>query len=245
MAELIGPGRRMSEMALRGVCHLQRRRGRFRQLRSHLDGRQQVGVWQRVWGDLWWTQARLAEAAAAYRGAMEWAKRERLVGEAATSAACLSWAAALQSVRAGTEAVRQARQLLEPVTITWAELQVECAELVLAAGDGEQVEQRYTELRERARRHGLTSSAAYAGVARAFHYAVVADPDRLAEARRTLSALVRGDEFAYLREIVDFWADGRSSSRSSSTADWLDGREATMVRWQQIVQERRRTLAVC
>jgi hypothetical protein len=241
MTALLGPGRRMSDMALRGLSHLHRRRGRFRLLQSQLEGGYSTGVWQRVWGDLYWTQGRLPEAVDAYRKAVEWAGEQGLAGEAATSGACLAWAAALHSATSGAEAVGNARRLLEPVTVTWAELQVECAEIVLAAGSDTDVEQRYAHVQERARQNGLTSTAAYAALARAFHYAVVADLDRLSEARDGLRAHVRGDEFAYLDEIVEFWR-GAGSGRRAAGADWLDGRKVTAARWRSIMEQRRREL---
>jgi hypothetical protein len=189
---------------------------------------------------LWWTQGRLDEAAGEYDRAISWARSDRRTGEEATSAACLAWAAALRSQSEGIAGVQRARQALGSVTITWADLQVGCAEALLACGDREAVERLCDELQRKANAHGLTSSAAYAGFARAFHYATVQDLEGLAEARRKIRALVKDEEFAYLCEIVDFWLRGVTPASDLSLADWVDGRIEAASRWQQIVDHRRR-----
>jgi hypothetical protein len=228
----------MADMALRGLSHVQRRRGKFRELHQQLGQRPRTGIWHRVWGDLWWTQGRLGEAIDSYGEAVTWAEREGLGGEVATSAACRAWAAALQSTTGGEEAVGFARQALGTVTITWADLQVGCAEALLAAGDGTAVQRRCALLHARAVEHGLTSSAAYAAFAQAFHFAVANDVAGLTRARAVLRALVRGDEFAYLCEIVDSWL-GERAGEPVPAADWVDGTQATAARWRQIVSRRR------
>jgi hypothetical protein len=240
MRSLVESGGKMADIALRGLSHVQRRRGRFRELTEQLSGRPTAGVWHRVWGDLWWTQGRLDEAAGEYDRAISWARSDRRTGEEATSAACLAWAAALRSQSEGIAGVQRARQALGSVTITWADLQVGCAEALLACGDREAVERLCDELQRKANAHGLTSSAAYAGFARAFHYATVQDLEGLAEARRKIRALVKDEEFAYLCEIVDFWLRGVTPASDLSLADWVDGRIEAASRWQQIVDHRRR-----
>lgn len=241
MRALLGPDCRMADMAFRGLSHLQRRRGKFRELASQLAQRPPDAVWHRVYGDLWWTQGRLPEAIAEYNQAVERAEQSGLAGEAAISAACLAWATALSSPAEGTRTVRTARDSLDSVTITWADLHVVCAETLLAAGDGVEVERRCAQVQERSAACGLTSCAAYAAFARAFHYAVVGDPDGHARARALLDDLVHGDEFAYLREIVDCW-NGEDSDPVMPGADWVDGRQATIRRWQGIIHTRRQQL---
>jgi hypothetical protein len=239
MRALLGPDRRMTDIALRGLSHLQRRTGRFAELAAQLGGRPLVGVWHRAAGELCWTQGSLDEACREYDAATVWATSERLAGEVALAAACKAWAASFVSVAAGRTAVEAARAALMSVTIAWAQLQIGCAEAVCSAGEAN-AEQLFDQVVSDAKQRGLTSPEAYAQFARAFHFAVLADEPGLLRARAKIRSLVHGREFAYLCEIVDFWLDAAAPEDGLPAAQWVDARDATAARWREVVLSRRR-----
>lgn len=241
MRSLIGDGR-MSDMASRGLSHLERRTGRFRDLYNRISATPIHGVWFRVLGDVMWAQGRLHEAVAAYTSAVDWASRQHLPGEVATSGACLAYVAGLDGSPNARQIVNETFDSLSAVKIRWAELQAQCAEALLDVGDSERIEAKCEEVLTAAIDSGLTSTQAYAHFIRAYHYAVIGDDARLLTSRQRLREVVNGAEFSYLCEIVDFWLGDEAPSDDLIPTEWVDGTDATRRRWITVVENRRRLL---
>lgn len=239
MQELVGPGRRMADTAARGLSHLQRRIGQFRDLQATLSTQDRSATWLRVTGDLWWTQARFAEAESAYQAARDVAQAEGSVGEAALCEACRAFAVGFAEPHRAREVVESARELLQAVTITWADLQVRNAELLLTAGGDSGHGSRCDDVAAAAEANGLSSIGAYTELARGLHAAVLGDAHGLDVARANLLNYVHGAEFSYLVEIIDFWRGTSGALESSGhPADWVDGVAATAERWHDVVRLR-------
>lgn len=239
MRELVGPGRRMTDAAARGLSHLQRRIGRFRDLHATLATQDRSATWLRVAGDLWWTQARFAEADSAYQAARDAAQAEGSVGEAALCEACRAFAVGFPEPHRAREVVESARELLQSVTITWANLQVRNAELLLTAGNDADHGSHCDDVAAAAEANGLSSIGAYTELARGLHAAILGDAHGLDAARAKLLNYVHGDEFSYLAEIIDFWRGVTDAPEGGGhPADWIDGSAATAERWRNVVRLR-------
>lgn len=242
MRTLVGPGRRMSDAAVKGLVHLNRRAGRFRRLHTDLLELPAVPTRSRLTGDLCWTQALFDDADSHYAGARDQARAEFSHGEAALSESCRAFAAGFGEPVRARHVVRSARDMLVSVTITWADIHVAIAELLADAGADPAHSSRCDTVAEAARAAGLSSSAAYVELARAFDASVRLDLVGLATARHNLTALVDPHQFGYLLEIVGFWADTTpTSDDATGGADWVDGRRATAERWRAVLEHRRAT----
>ncbi|MGP9022644.1 hypothetical protein ACT1U9_30095 [Streptomyces sp. BR1] len=241
-------GRRIADTAMKGLIHLRRRAGQFRAMHADLETLPPAPVWSRLAGDLWWTQACFDRADECYLTARDLAWSQGAVGESALSEACRAFAAGFGSPAYAARTVESARELLTAVDITWAEIQVTLAVLLADAGkagaDGE-FHARCDEVVAKSRSAGLSSSAAYAEFARAFHAAVRRDPSVMSVARDNLAAQVDSGQFVYLLEIIDFWlAEGAAQHRrAASVSDWIDSAQSTAARWREIVEQRRAHLA--
>lgn len=239
MRELVGPGRRMADTAARGLSHLQRRTGRFRDLQATLAGRERSAEWLRVTGDLCWTQGRFADADTAYQAARDTAHANGAFGEAALSEACRAFAVAFTDPQRAQGVVDSAREMLQAVTLTWAELQVRNAELLIAAGGDTDQSSQCDAVVAAAAASGLSSIGAYAELARGLHAAILGDARGLDVAATKLLNYVHGAEFSYLVEIIDFWRGTPSTpEKRTYPADWIDDGAVTAERWRALVRRR-------
>jgi hypothetical protein len=245
MQALIGPGRRMSEAASKGLAHLQRRLGRFRALHADLISRAPGAVTARLTGDLWWTQARLDLADGSYTAARDLATAAGLSGEAALCEACRAFAAGFGAPAHAADVVDSAQRMLADVNITWADLQVRNGQLLAAAGTPTDDQQTgYDAVVAAARTAGLTSIAAYAEFAHAFDTAVRDDRSGLLAAHRRILTLAHQGEFGYLADIVTFWLTRGELEPATlaSTVEWIDRLDVTARRWWTVVEQRRADL---
>lgn len=239
MRQVADSGGRLAPTAARGLVHLARRVGRFPQVREAAETLGTEGRRDRVLGDLWWTQGNTALACSSYAAGRDEALRLGQPGEAALSQACLAFAAAFQDRPRAAEQITRAEEMLQGVSIRWAEIQTRIAALVRDAGAAPDLPRRAEETAARAREAGLTSSVAYARFAACLHAAVLGSPGLLAEARARLGECVRGEEFAYLAELSHLMT-GEEPPPGLPPAYWLDGRERVRDRWTAIVEDRRR-----
>jgi hypothetical protein len=242
MRQVVDSGGRLVPTAARGLVHLARRVGRFPQVREAAESLGAEGRRDRVLGDLWWTQGNTALACSSYAAGRDEALRLGQQGEAALSQACLAFAAAFQDRPRAAEQIARAEEMLEGVSIRWAEIQTRIASLVRDAGVAPDLPQRAEDVAAQAREAGLTSSAAYARFAVCLHAAVLDSPELLAEARARLGQCVRGEEFAYLAELSHLMT-GEEPPADLPAARWLDGRTQVRARWTAIVEDRRREAA--
>jgi hypothetical protein len=242
MQQVVDAAGRLAPTAARGLVHLARRMGRFRQVLTAAETLGAEGRRNRVLGDLWWTQGNAALACASYAASRDEALRLNQRGEAALSQACLAFAAAFQDRPRAAEQIARAENLLSTVSIKWAEIQTRIAELVRDAGIAPDLPTRAEELAATAREAGLTSSIAYIRFALCLHAVVLGSPSLLDEARAGLRGCVRGEEFAYLAEL-SYLAAGQEPPADLPRAQWLDGEARVRARWTAIIDDRRREAA--
>ncbi|WP_326600303.1 hypothetical protein [Streptomyces sp. NBC_01803] len=243
LRELVVRGARLADTARKGLIHLQRRAGRFRDINADLTGVVPAPVWSRLAGDLWWTQACFERADECYVAARDQAWSCGAVGEAALSEACRGFAAGFGEPGTAERVIESARDLLSAVDITWAGLQVALGELLTTAGADGDFHAKCDEIAVRARSAGLSSSAAYAELARGFHCSVRRDRAGIAVARDALRQHARSGQFGYLLEIVRFCSTGDGGEDGEEdlavASDWIDGVEITAARWRDTVERRR------
>jgi len=243
MQQVVDAGGRLAPTAARGLAHLARRVGRFPQVRAAAEALGVEGRRDRVLGDLWWTQGNMALACSSYAAGRDEALRSGQLGEAALSQACLAFAAAFQDRPRAAEQITRAEEMLDGVSIRWAEIQTRIGWLVRDAGASPDLPQRVEDVAAQAREAGLTSSVAYARFAACLHAAVLGSPELLAGARTRLGECVRGEEFAYLVELSYLMA-GEEPPADLPSARWLDGQAQVRARWVAIVDDRRRETVV-
>ncbi|MEU5432191.1 hypothetical protein AB0G73_02310 [Streptomyces sp. NPDC020719] len=246
---LAAGGGKIADTAMKGLIHLRRRAGRFRALQQDLESLPATPVRSRLAGDLWWTQACFDRADECYLAARDLARSRGAAGESALSEACRAFAAGFGSPAHAARTVESARELLTAVDITWAELQVTLAALLMDAGKAnagadDEIHARCDEVAAKSRSAGLSSSAAYAELARAFHAAVRRDQEAMSVARGNLAAQVDSGQFGYLLEIIDFWLPERAPhGQAGPVSDWIDSARNTAGRWRDVVERRRALLA--
>ncbi|QLH19303.1 ATP/GTP-binding protein [Streptomyces sp. Rer75] len=238
MQQVVDAGGRLAPTAARGLAHLARRVGRFPQVRDVAETLGAEGRRDRVLGDLWWTQGHIALACSSYAKSRDEALQLGQPGEAALSQACLAFAAAFQDRPRAAEQITRARELLSGVSIRWAEIQTQIAELVRDAGVAPDLPERAEEVATLAHEAGLTSSVAYIRFAACLHATVLGSPTPLTEARDQLGECVQGEEFAYLMELSHLMA-GQEPPAELPRAQWLDDQNQVQARWTAIADDRR------
>ncbi|MFE1596254.1 hypothetical protein [Nocardia sp. NPDC058705] len=234
-------GGQLAPDARRGLHHLLRRLGRFR---NALEIAEQLGVTgrqQRALGELWWSQGNIALACTSLAVARDQSSSAGLSGEAALCQSYLAFAAAFQDRARARVQVDRARDLVQKVRVGWAEVLLMVAELVVEAGYDPELPQRVEEAAAAAAAAGLTSLAGYARLAGCFHAAVVDSPQLTDHARMLLRDSVKGAEFAYLIEIAYMLTN--QDSPSTLRSDWIEGAVTAKQRWSGLVTDRRAELA--
>jgi len=161
------------------------------------------------------------------------------LGDAAEAAAVLAFAAAFANSSDAPDLISSARDNLRRVRNRWAELQLDLAIALTHVGHRGDVDGLCANVVASANENGLTSSAAYAELVRAFDAAVRADTQELQRRRAALAEHINNGEFHYLVEIADFWTFTEGGVPGHVGSDWLDGPEQTAARWQSLVSTRR------
>jgi hypothetical protein len=234
---------RLAATARRGLVHLARRTGAFRQAHEAAARLGREGRQDRVMGDLLWPQGSIALACSSYADARDQALAAGQVGEAALSQACLAFAAAFQDRPRAAEQIARAEELLGGVSIRWADVQTRIAGLVRDAGTADDIPARAEAVAAEARASGLTSSVAYVRFTECLHALVAGDTDCLRQARERLTGeCVNGVEFAYLAELTYLMAD-EDPPADLCRAEWLDTAAQVRARWVGLVEDRRRESA--
>ncbi|MFC3965742.1 hypothetical protein [Nocardia jiangsuensis] len=234
-------GGRLSADAARGLFHLARRLGRFRDALTTVETLGDDGKQHRARGELWWSQGDISMACACLARARDDAFRAGFSGEAALCQAYLSFSAAFEDRPRALEQIDHATNLLGAAPVGWATLQVEVARLVADAGHDPELPGRARAVAATTRAAGLSSLCAYASLAACFHAAVLESDTLTEQARSWLYDCVHGDEFAYLIEIAHMFT-GSNLPPDVARADWIEGQPAARNRWRLLVSERRRQL---
>ncbi|MFD3707609.1 hypothetical protein ACFWUP_31120 [Nocardia sp. NPDC058658] len=241
MRKVADRGGRLAPDARRGLHHLLRRLGRFRNALEIAEQLGATGRQQRALGELWWSQGNIALACTSLAVARDQSTAAGLSGEAALCQSYLAFAAAFQDRARANIQVEHARELIAAARVGWAEVLLQVAALVVDAGHDPDLPQRADEIAISAAAVGLTSLAGYARLAACFHAAVLDSPQLSDHARILLREGVRGAEFAYLVEIAYMFTD--RDSPSTLRSDWIEGESTAKQRWSGLVTDRRAELA--
>ncbi|MEV5138927.1 ATP/GTP-binding protein [Streptomyces syringium] len=157
--------------ARRGLAHLARIAGDFPTALGTARTLGWDGRHHRVLGDVWWVQADMDRAAAAYEAARSEAEQHGVAGERATAQAQLTLVAAFVDPERADDELDLARQLLSGLDLRATGLTTQIASLVRGAGTTRDIEDRAAVLRTEISVAGLTSVKAILELALCFHYA--------------------------------------------------------------------------
>ncbi|MEU2102334.1 hypothetical protein [Nocardia sp. NPDC019255] len=235
-------GGRLAAAASRGLLHLARRLGHFREALTLAEGLGTAGRRHRAIGEIWCWHANIGTACAALARARDDALTHGLPAEAALCQTYLAFASAFQDRSRAAEQIARAHDMLDESPQLWAGAQLAVAELIRDAGLDPALPTRAANVADAALADGLTSPAAYARFAACFHAAILEDPTLVDAALEGLRASVNGDEFAYLMEIAHIMTVTPAPTELPG-ADWIDGEPTVNTLWTQLVTDRRRELA--
>ncbi|GAA0454538.1 ATP/GTP-binding protein [Streptomyces olivaceiscleroticus] len=242
MQHVVAGGGRLAPNARRGLAHLSRLAGDFP---TAIDAAAHLG-WEgrhhRVTGDVRWVQGDIAGGAQAFQAARREGEEHGKKGEAAMSQAMRAFTLAFADPDVADDEIELAEQLLGPVDLRAATLDVRIAELLRDAGADTGFADRYQVLRAEIDTSGLAFAQAKLELALAFHHAVRDDQEGAAASISRLRALTRQDYYAYYADIAHFMAGLPLPAESASAARWLDGEQATRERWRALVTARREYL---
>ncbi|WP_416566168.1 hypothetical protein [Nocardia testacea] len=243
MRRVADAGGRLAADARRGLLHLSKRLGRFR---DALDLGQSLGTegkQHRALGELWWPQGSIARACVSLAAARDDARGQGLRGEEALCQAYLAFAAAFEDRARATHQLALAERMLAETPVAWAVVQVEVARLLVDAGHDPTLPSRVESIASRADDNGLTSPASYARLAACLHAAVLDSEALFEDALGSLKRAVHGEEFAYLVEIAHMLVDSELPD-NAHRADWIDSEAVVRARWRKIVADRRQELDI-
>ncbi|MFB6999262.1 ATP/GTP-binding protein [Streptomyces virginiae] len=243
MQQVAGGTSRLAPAARRGLAHLARLSGDFPVALAIADTLGWAGRHHRVRGDVWWVQADMQRAAAAYAASRTEAEEHGIAGERATSQAQRALVIAFTDPDRATDEIELAEQLLTGLDLRTTSFTVKIAALVRdAGGPSVQVEHRGHLLRTEINTSGIVAAAALLELALAFHHAVRHEPD---EGRAVIDRLRdhvrRGDySYSYYYDIAHYMAD--LTLTEASTARWIDGEEQARTGWRALVRARQEHL---
>ncbi|MFG2440968.1 ATP/GTP-binding protein [Streptomyces sp. NPDC048508] len=233
-------GGRLAPAARRGLAHAARLTGDFPTALATAQNLGWEGRHQRVLGDLYWLQGQPEEAAATYLAGRTEAEQHGKAGEAAHCQALRAFAIALYDPAQATAEIDLAHQFLTGLNLRATTINVRRAELIRDAGSnsiGDQI----TALRTELDIAGLTSLAPSIELADAFHQAVLNDHTAIGATIAQLREHTSADDHAYFVDIAHFMADLPLPTDHHPPA-WLDGEQATRIRWRNLVTTRQHHL---
>jgi hypothetical protein len=240
---LVSSDSRIADLAVKGMVHRLRRRGRFAEALELIRSRPESGMWTQMTGTLYWSQGMLDEAKSAYAASRDRFLADGRPGHAAEAAGCLAFVCGLSAVRDGdADRVAAGVTVLRESRNTWARLMARLGATLLTATGNAATSVELASIEEVGRVAGLTSIQAYARFLNCLNAAISGDDDRLLAARAALAEL-SADDFRWLVEIVNFCLGADPSREEGGEAfDWLGGVGATRARWRQLIADRRRSL---
>lgn len=237
MQQVADGGGHLAPAARRGLAHLARIAGDFPTAYETAQTLGWKGRHHRVLGDVWWVQADMERAAAAYAAARAEAEDHGVAGERATAQAYRALALAFTDPALADDEIDLAQQLLTGLDLRATRLTTEIAALVRDAGTDENLEDRAHVLRTEITVAGLASLHTSLELALCFHHAVHNAHDQVAAAISRLRDLTSSGDYAYLADAAHFMAD--LPLPAPSPAQWLDGQQRTRERWRSLVITRR------
>ncbi|MEV7684051.1 ATP/GTP-binding protein [Streptomyces sp. NPDC088341] len=240
MRHVADGGGRLAPAARRGLAHLARLAGDFPTALETAHTLGWEGRHHRVLGDVWWVQADMTRAAAAYQAARTEAEQHGIAGERATTQAQRAFVLAFTDPALADDELALAQQLLSGLDLRATTLTTQIAALVRDAGTTQDVEDRARLLRTDIHVAGLASAEATLDLALCFHHAV---RNSRAELNTTIARLrerTHTGDHAYYADIAHFMA--ALPLPAPSPAQWLDGEQTTRDRWHTLVTARREYL---
>lgn len=249
LESLISRDSRIADLAVKGMVHRLRRRGRFADALAMIRSRPDSGMWTQMAGTLYWSQGMLDEARSSYLAARDRLLADGLPGQAAEASGCLAFVCGLSAAQADDAAlVTAGLTVLQQSRNTWARLMARLGSAMLTATGDEATSAILAAIEADGLAAGLTSIQAYARWLGCLNAALSGDQASLLTARASLAEL--GDkDFRWLVRIVDFWAGepleggGDTGADGQEPLDWLGGEDAARARWRDLVAARRRRLA--
>ncbi|WP_327071869.1 ATP/GTP-binding protein [Kitasatospora sp. NBC_01302] len=237
MAQVAAGTTRLAPAARRGLAHLARLAGDFPTALATAQSLGWEGRHQRVLGDLWWPQAEMDQAAAAYEAARAEAEQHAAAGERATCQAQLALVCAFADPHRAGDEIALAEQFLADLDLRATTLTVRIAALIRDAGTTDTgVEDRAAALHTDIHSAGLRSVKPFLGLAVCFHYAVLGADDELTAAAVRLDQLTQNSDYAYYVDIARFMAD--LPPEFLSGVRWLDREDSVRARWRTLVTTR-------
>jgi hypothetical protein len=240
MQRVIAGGGPLAPAAKRGLAHLSRLVGDFP---AAIEAARTLG-WEgrhhRVRAEVWWVQGEMARAAAAYQAGRIEAEQHSIAGEAATAQSMRALALAFLDPDETDDELEFAEQLLSGVNIRASRINAQIAALVRDAGRHADWEDRAAHLRTEISIAGLSSVETTLELAACFHHAARNAHNELAAAIARLRHLTQSGNYAYYVDLAHFMAG--LALDVPSAARWLDGEQATRIRWRALVTARREYL---
>lgn len=233
-------GGRLAPAARRGLAHLARLAGDFPTALETARSLGWEGRQNRVLGDVWWVQADMTRAAAAYERARNEAEQHGVAGERATAQAQHAFVLAFTDPDRAHDELGLAQQLLTGLDLRATTITTEIAALIRDAGTTHAVEDRARQLRTDIHVAGLASAEATLDLALCFHHAVQNNRAALATTIARLRERTHSSDYAYYTDITHFMAG--LPLPAPSPAHWLDSEQATRDRWHALVTARREHL---
>jgi hypothetical protein len=237
MQQVAAGGGRLAPAARRGLAHLARIAGDFPTAFETAQTLGWKGRHHRVLGDLWWVQADMERAAAAYAAARTEAEEHAVAGERAHAQAHLALVLAFTDPALADDELDLAQQLLAGLDLRATSLTTKIAALVRDAGRAEDLEDRASILRTEITVAGLTALHATLELALCFHHAVRGEHVQVDDAISRLSDLTSSGDYTYVTDIAHFMANLPLDTPSPAT--WLDGQQRTRDRWRTLATNRR------
>ncbi|MEV0495835.1 hypothetical protein [Streptomyces atratus] len=235
-------GGRLAPAARRGLAHLARLSGDFPTALATAETLGWAGRHHRVLADVWWIQADMARAAAAYVAARDEAEQHAVVGEQATAQAQRAFVLAFIDPDQAGDELALAQQLLTGLDLRATTLTTQIAALIRDAGTAGDIEDRAHLLRTEISSAGLVSSQTTLELALCFHHAVLGRHDKVAGSISRLRELTHSGDYSFYVDIAHFMADLPLPVEAGSQARWLDGERQTRERWRSLVTSRREYL---
>jgi hypothetical protein len=230
---------RIADLATKGLVHILRRAGRFRELHTLITSQQRTALWLQMAGTLSWSQGMLARACADYVASRDLFREAGQFGNSRELEGSLAFVAGLRGgespddvslVASGIAALRDSSNV-------WARLMADLGAAMLDGDGSFSVHTRISKIIEAGTAAGLTSIQAYGRFAACVNAASGADAAAFERARGDLAAHV-GRDFRWLVEVAGFWAEDLDANLVEP-ADWIDGRSAARERWREVLRGRR------
>ncbi|MFF8868044.1 ATP/GTP-binding protein [Streptomyces sp. NPDC015139] len=239
MQQVADLGGRLAPKARRGLANLARLAGDFPTALAAVPTLGWKGRHYRVLGDIHWSHADTAAAAAAFEAGRAEAEQHGAAGERAMMQVRLALAVSFAAPVRADDELALAHQLLDGLDQRSNTLLAHTAALIKDAGT-HSVPSRAQALHSDIEAAGLPFLHRFVELATAFHHAVCGEDQDLAATIDRLRALTASGDFAYFVDVAHFMAGlplpGLSAVR------WTKSEEHVRSAWRGLVQDRQQHL---